>query len=52
VATVLFLTGVAIAGHFLEQVLTDRLALWLNRVVGLFLIGFAVKLAVDLFSAG
>lgn len=48
VATVLFLTGVALAGHFLERVLTERLALWLNRAVGLFLIGFAVKLGVDL----
>jgi threonine/homoserine/homoserine lactone efflux protein len=47
-ATVLFLTAVALAGHFLERVLTPRLSLWLNRVVGLFLIGFAVKLAVDL----
>jgi threonine/homoserine/homoserine lactone efflux protein len=50
-ATILFLTGVAMAGHFLERVLTERLALGLNRVVGLFLIGFAVKLIVDLFSA-
>jgi threonine/homoserine/homoserine lactone efflux protein len=47
-ATLLFLTGVALAGHLLERVLTKRLALWLNRAVGLFLIGFAVKLAVDL----
>jgi threonine/homoserine/homoserine lactone efflux protein len=50
-ATVLFLTGVALAGHFLERVLTPRLALWLNRLAGLFLIGFAVKLAFDLFVA-
>lgn len=48
VATLLFLTAVAVAGHFLERVLTERLALWLNRIVGIFLIGFAVKLAVDL----
>jgi threonine/homoserine/homoserine lactone efflux protein len=51
-ATLLFLTAVALAGHFLERVLTERLALWLNRAVGLFLIGFAVKLAFDLFLAG
>ena len=50
VATLLFLTGVALAGHYLERVLTERLALWLNRAVGLFLIGFAIKLGVDLLS--
>jgi len=49
-ATLLFLTAVALAGHFLERILTERLALWLNRIVGLFLIGFAVKLAFDLFT--
>jgi threonine/homoserine/homoserine lactone efflux protein len=49
-ATLLFLSAVAIAGHYLERILTDRLSLWLNRVVGLFLIGFAVKLAIDLFT--
>jgi threonine/homoserine/homoserine lactone efflux protein len=49
VATVLFLTVVALAGHFLERVLTEQLALWLNRIVGLFLIGFAFKLCWDLF---
>jgi threonine/homoserine/homoserine lactone efflux protein len=48
-ATLLFLTAVALAGHFLERILSERLALWLNRAVGLFLIGFAVKLAIDLF---
>jgi threonine/homoserine/homoserine lactone efflux protein len=42
---------VALAGHLLERVLTERLALWLNRAVGLFLIGFAIKLGVDLFLA-
>ena len=47
-ATLLFLTAVALAGHLLERVLTERLALWLNRAVGLFLIAFAVKLAFDL----
>jgi threonine/homoserine/homoserine lactone efflux protein len=51
-ATLLFLTAIAVAGHYLERVLTDRLSLWLNRVVGLFLIGFAIKLALDLFLAG
>jgi threonine/homoserine/homoserine lactone efflux protein len=49
-ATVVFLTAVALAGHFLERILSDRLALWLNRIVGVFLIGFAVKLGLDLFS--
>jgi threonine/homoserine/homoserine lactone efflux protein len=49
-ATLLFLTAVAAAGHYLERVLTGRRSLWLNRVVGLFLIGFAAKLAVDLFA--
>jgi threonine/homoserine/homoserine lactone efflux protein len=47
-ATLLFLTAVALAGHFLERIITERLALWLKRAVGLFLIGFAVKLIVDL----
>ncbi len=48
VATLLFLTGVAVAGHLLERALSPRLSLWLNRAVGLFLLGFAVKLALDL----
>jgi threonine/homoserine/homoserine lactone efflux protein len=48
-ATLLFLTAVAAAGHYLERVLTDRLSLWLNRAVGLFLLAFAIKLAADLF---
>ena len=49
-ATLLFLTAIALAGHFLERVLTPKLALWLNRGVGLFLIGFAIKLAFDLLA--
>jgi threonine/homoserine/homoserine lactone efflux protein len=49
-ATLLFLTAVAVAGHYLERVLSPRLSLWLNRVVGLFLVAFAVKLALDLFA--
>jgi len=48
VATLLFLSAVALAGHLLERALTPRLSLWLNRGVGLFLLGFAVKLALDL----
>lgn len=48
-ATLLFLTAVAFAGHLLERLLDERLALWLNRAVGPFLIGFAIKLSVDLF---
>jgi threonine/homoserine/homoserine lactone efflux protein len=47
-ATLLFLTGVALAGHFLERLLNEALAVWLNRAVGLFLLAFAVKMAVDL----
>lgn len=47
-ATLLFLTAVAAAGHWLERLLNDTLALWLNRLVGLFLLGFAVKLGLDL----
>jgi threonine/homoserine/homoserine lactone efflux protein len=47
-ATLLFLTGIALAGHLLERVLNERLALWLNRAVGLFLITFAIKLTADL----
>jgi len=49
-ATLLFLTAVALAGHSLERVLSDRLLLWLNRAVGVFLLGFAVKLGLDLFG--
>jgi threonine/homoserine/homoserine lactone efflux protein len=48
-ATFLFLTAVAAAGHFLERLLSDKVQFWLNRAVGLFLIGFAIKLVVDLF---
>ena len=47
-ATLLFLTAVALAGHYLEPLLTPRRSLWLNRTVGLFLIGFALKLSADL----
>jgi threonine/homoserine/homoserine lactone efflux protein len=48
VATVVFLTAVALAGHLLERILSERLSIWLNRLVGLFLIGFAIKLVYDL----
>lgn len=51
-ATLVFLTAVALAGHYLERLLDDRLALWLNRAVGLFLIGFAIKLGADLLWRG
>jgi threonine/homoserine/homoserine lactone efflux protein len=47
-ATLLFLTVVALAGHSLERLLSERISLWLNRVVGVFLIGFALKLVADL----
>jgi threonine/homoserine/homoserine lactone efflux protein len=49
-ATLLFLTAVALSGHSLERVLSDRLLLWLNRAVGIFLLGFALKLGLDLFG--
>jgi threonine/homoserine/homoserine lactone efflux protein len=46
-ATLLFLSGVAVFGGWLKRFLTIPTALlWLNRAVGLFLIGFAVKLAL------
>jgi len=48
VVTLLFLTAVALAGHPLERVLSDQLSMWLNRAVGVFLIGFAIKLGADL----
>jgi threonine/homoserine/homoserine lactone efflux protein len=48
-ATLLFLTGVALSGRLLERALTPRLAVWLNRVVGVLLIVFAVRLAAMLF---
>ncbi len=51
-ATLVFLTVVALAGHLLERLLNDRLVLWLNRAVGLFLFGFAVKLGADLLWRG
>jgi threonine/homoserine/homoserine lactone efflux protein len=47
-ATLLFLTAVALAGHFLEPLLTPRRSLWLNRAMGLFMIGFGLKLSADL----
>ncbi len=47
-ATLLFLTAVAAAARFAARLLTERRVLWLNRAVGLFLIGFALKLALDL----
>lgn len=51
-ATLVFLTAVALAGHVLERLLNQRLTLWLNRAVGLFLIGFAIKLGTDLLWRG
>lgn len=49
-ATLFFLTAAAALGHLLERVLNERLSLWLNRAVGLFLIVFAVKLLLDAFQ--
>lgn len=49
-ATLVFLTAVGALGRFIgSAVRRPSLLLWLNRAVGLFLIGFAVKLAVDVF---
>jgi threonine/homoserine/homoserine lactone efflux protein len=48
-ATLLFLSSVVLAGHALERVLSERLSIWLNRVVGVFLVGFVLKLSADLF---
>lgn len=47
-ATLIFLTVVAALGRFVGgYVRQPSLLVWLNRVVGLVLIAFAVKLAVD-----
>jgi threonine/homoserine/homoserine lactone efflux protein len=52
VSTLLLLNVVALAGQLLQRVLSARLALWLNRAVGLALLGFAAKLAVDVLTHG
>jgi threonine/homoserine/homoserine lactone efflux protein len=49
-ATLLFLTLVALTGDLLERVVSEQLVLWLNRAAGIFLLGFAGKLAVDLMA--
>ena len=50
-STLIFLTGIAALGKFVGTfVQRPSLLIWLNRAVGLFLITFAVKLAVDVFS--
>jgi len=50
-STLIFLTGIAALGKFVGTfVQWPSVLIWLNRAVGLFLIAFAVKLAVDVFS--
>lgn len=50
-ATLIFLTAVAALGRFVgAYVQRPSLLVWLNRAVGLLLIAFAVKLAVDVFN--
>jgi threonine/homoserine/homoserine lactone efflux protein len=49
-ATLLFLTIVAAVGKFIGQMVRPGVILWLNRVTGLFLIGFAIKLALGVFQ--
>jgi len=49
-ATLLFLTAIAATGKFIGRfVRNPAVLIWLDRAVGLFLIGFAVKLALDVF---
>jgi threonine/homoserine/homoserine lactone efflux protein len=50
VATLVFLTIVAAVGKFIGRMVRPGVVLWLNRVTGLFLIGFAVKLALGVFG--
>lgn len=50
-STVIFLTSVAWLGQFVGGLVRDpALLVWLDRGVGLFLIGFAIKLALDVFA--
>jgi len=50
-STLIFLTGIAALGKFVGTFLQrPSLLIWLNRAVGLFLIAFAAKLAVDMFG--
>ncbi len=50
-STVIFLTAVAALGRFLGGFVRNPSALvWLDRAVGLFLIGFAIKLVLDVFA--
>ena len=49
-ATLVFLTVVAAVGRFIARLVQPRVIIWLNRITGLFLIGFAIKLAVGVFA--
>jgi len=50
-STLAFLSAVAVFGRSLSPLLSNGKALrWLNRVVGIVLVGFAAKLAVDVLT--
>lgn len=50
-STAIFMTGVAWLGQYIGGFVKNSAVLvWLDRAVGLFLIGFAVKLALDVFA--
>jgi threonine/homoserine/homoserine lactone efflux protein len=49
-ATLVFLTMIAAVGRFIGQLVRPGVVLWLNRATGLFLIGFAIKLAIGVFA--
>jgi threonine/homoserine/homoserine lactone efflux protein len=50
-ATLVFLTVVAAVGKYIGRLVQPGVIVWLNRITGLFLIGFAIKLAVGVFSS-
>ncbi len=49
-ATLIFLTTVSAAGKLIGGIVRPGILLWLNRAVGLVLVGFAVKLALGVFA--
>jgi threonine/homoserine/homoserine lactone efflux protein len=49
-ATLVFLTTVAAVGKFIGGFVRPGVILWLNRAIGLFLVGFAIKLALGVFT--
>jgi threonine/homoserine/homoserine lactone efflux protein len=50
-ATVIFLTMVAAVGRLISRLIQPGVIIWLNRITGLFLIGFAIKLAVGVIAS-